>query len=421
MTRYDLIREVKQDRFIVIKDNLCGVVDNKGNIIIPLEYDSIFYYEGFKLFKVYKLETEEYLTGLFDKDGNCLIPVENDEVCLFGMLGPCSVVRSELKGCFSISKNEYIIPCIYKDVDLYEEMGIWLVETVDGKYGVYDIEGREILAPVSSKVYIVDGVIIYEINGRFGAINVQKETVIPFIYSNISIQRDNKLKYEIDGKFGIMNFKGERFPILTENYIEYLGNEFNCCKYVDANSSLLGMVDLNGNILCEPKYTSINVLGKNALLCSQGVGRVGVIDNNGKEIIPNVYTHINYNGASNTFTVYDEKLKVGITDNIGKVLLECKYDEISELNVPFAMYTIGDKRGMLILEGKEVTPAIYDYIEYTEFVNGECYKTYSCNSVGLITADGRTLLEPIYDDILEIHDTYSEVELNGVLGRATYL
>lgn len=111
-------------QFIVKKNNQFGVLNHKGESVIPLEYDNISSYEGY-----YSVRREDKC-GLIDKQGNIVLPIEFTSVQFYNQA--VYVTQNGLIGVYS-SKFQLIAKPQFK----YKtwEMGKYILTREDGSKG----------------------------------------------------------------------------------------------------------------------------------------------------------------------------------------------------------------------------------------------------------------------------------------------
>ena len=74
---YDDIKTIRKGLILVRKDNLCGIVNDKDEAIIPMEYDNIEYC-SWNLYGF--IVTRNGKMGLKGTDGSAILPIEYDDI-----------------------------------------------------------------------------------------------------------------------------------------------------------------------------------------------------------------------------------------------------------------------------------------------------------------------------------------------------
>lgn len=262
------------------------------------------------------------------------------------------------------------------------------ISTLDGKVGVIDKKGNEIIKPEYIHIYIPNqskdvfvcfkdenSYSIFDKNGK--DIFTQYNSVYPIVISSDSLEMEKKvLSYEKDGKYGLIDYEGKKitdaiyeevtslpnkpgcirvkkdglYGVLNSNgntiidvkYNSVKGDEYSSEKdgylktgYIISEKTdsgiIYGYVDYTGKMIIEPKYESISRAleyeDDDIYLIFMDRGKKGVIKNK-KELIKPKYQSIVYYNTPNIFIV-DRNGKFGFFDNEGKEILKTEYESYS--------------------------------------------------------------------------------------------
>lgn len=219
-------------------------------------------------------------------------------------------------------------------------------------------------------------------NNKWGVINQDGEEIIRPSYQEM-IVIPNKEKdvflctYDINEQTGTyktkaLNSKNEE--ILTEyDQIEALEN-----------------VDENENVWYEGKILKIE---KN--------GKYGLIDFNGKEVLPAEYDEIvTLEGTENSILIKKDG-KVGLVNDNGGIIAEVEYKEIKNLGETYknGYITINEdgKYGVISATKKQILENKYDEISQTYL--GEYYLVKESGNQKLIDSKGNIVIEKGFDDV----------------------
>lgn len=125
LNQYDQLEYNGVKRFIVKKDNFVGVVNHKGEVIIPIQYDNLSTQNG-----DYYV-TKDNKSGMISLEGKVLIPIEFE--CNMYFYDPAIyVTKNGLIGVYS-DKYQLIAEAQYKQ--RYWEMGKFMLIRADGSKG----------------------------------------------------------------------------------------------------------------------------------------------------------------------------------------------------------------------------------------------------------------------------------------------
>ena len=192
--------------------------------------------------------------------------------------------------------------------------------------------------------------------------NKKKKNIIIFIIVlviilagviGVSIYLNNlKYKYELS--------------VIQDSDIQY---------YKLEKDGLYGVIDKEGNVVIEPKYTSIDIPNptKAVFIKSDDGKNYSAIDEKGNQL----------------FTDYDsvEAISINsITSNIPYEKTVLKYKQ-------------GGLYGLIDFDGKKITENIYNSIANIDYKEGNL-KVEQNGSYGVINIKGTTILEPVYDAIM---------------------
>lgn len=382
------VAQVKQYNYFVLKqDNLNGVIDKKGNTIIPANYDDIkilnpekavfICYQGDSI-KVLNETKQEILTeyekvepirlkniasnlmyeksvltylenekyGLIDFSGKKLTKAIYDEITgLPYKEGELLVKKDEQYGVINIKGKELIktayekitVDGYYTDINQYSYSGyIVSVKTEEGyRYGYIDCEGKMILKPeyneLSRITEIEDNQNVYMIgakNGQYG-ITKNEKNLVNNEYQSIRYDSvNNVLVVEKSKKYGIVNLDGKLIVPVEYNQIDITG------VYLYAQNEQ-GTTVYNSNGTQANIDTNVAILNTSnekyrIRINNENGTKYGVIGKEGQQIIEEKYNYLEYL-FENYFIVSNEKSKLGIIDDKENQKLEIKYDSVQKI------------------------------------------------------------------------------------------
>ena len=375
---------ILDSNLIRVSINLCdtgtGVVNAKGDIVIPTEYARIAYFKD----RLIGVVRDSYY--FFDKKGNLLtVKSGYDKTGLGNLISgfgetvygdAVKVFRNGKTGALRYDGVE-IIPPIYDFMSDYCSNQCIVVHK-DGKWGVYDREGN-LKIPVELDSIVqgnyahgdCDGIIIAATKNKYGLLTRSGKRNTPMKYDEIRKIHPYGINYplyfvRIGDKSGIIDSIGEFIvPLIMEigkpelfELQQRSGQEFQ----VRADG-MTGVMDLKKGLLLQPKYSSIGNFdnGKAQVWLNQ---KIGLIDTNWVEILAPKYDRINYLYDGTIQVHLDGKL--GIIDANGKELAAPIYDQIGQYENGYANVEKGGKQGVIDKNGKEVIACKYDRLGQLE-------------------------------------------------------
>lgn len=174
-------------------------------------------------------------------------------------------------------------------------------------------------------------------------------------------------------------------------------------KYANADltNAKYGVVDNLGNVIVSPRYDFLGVATKKNILMARIKEKHGILDENGKVILPIIYDLMecqSYNGG--TFLLKSNGKYFYANDN-GKIISKHGYNFGELFWSRRARVSFNGKFGFIDSTGAEVVPLIYKNAEpfyYNVAVVGDGKKYGMINNLGGI-------IEPLeYDRIQDIYD-----------------
>ncbi len=410
---YNVEEIVEEKYFLLLSDYNIGVIDNKGNIIIEPQYFEVHIPNPSKPIFVcyydYNEETGSYRTKVVNDIGTELF--------------------TKYSKIETVSLNDIETSMPYeKNVLKYQE---------NGKFGLIDLKGNVITKAIYDSI---DGLsnkegelLIYE-NGKYGVINTKGAELIKPEYDYISGDSyyTNEKKYALSGyilgtttsngyRYGYMDYKRKKLLDTEYNEIIRLGgigseNTDKDIILVAKKDGQYGMVK-NKKVVLDFRYQSIDYSGVNNLFIVTRSSKTGVYNSVGKKILAvkyeDVQVHNNYietklkdetayynlignridkstikeddsedekqeteNVSSKRLIPKEEKGKWGFVDQNDNVIIDYKYEKVTEFNqYGFAGVELNGKWGSIDESGTQIVEPIYNLDNFYEinFI-GKYYK-----------------------------------------------
>ncbi|PNK59819.1 WG repeat-containing protein [Psychrobacter sp. FDAARGOS_221] len=346
--------------------DLKGLINYKGDIVIPTQYEEIGYpEEGLIAVK------NNGRWGYINRSNETVIDYAYDEAQAFSD-GLAAVAKDGMWG-FIDKQGELVIPYGYSEV---KEFSNGRASFKSGeKWGVIDKEGKQIVAakydsPIifKSGIYNTDFAQV-EQNERYGLINLDGEETIPVIYSRMN-------SYYTDGLIGAK--KGHKW----------------------------GFIDTDGKVKVDFKYDDVDYF-------SDGLAKVtiesgdyerlsGFIDKSGKEVIPPIYKQAGSFSEGLAPVWVNEKW--GFINKAGEMVIPPKFEDVHphSLHAGFSegliSVAMNGHYGFINKAGETVIPFIY-YNTIGVFENDQVY-VMADNDYYYINKQGERV-EPVYPEKTE--------------------
>ncbi|MES2279248.1 MAG: WG repeat-containing protein [Bacteroidota bacterium] len=322
-----------------------GVINRKGQLLLPTKYDDLFLYETRLVVKA------RGGWGVFSNRAHPLTKQNYDSIAIFrdgyypnDYNGNNFFISGKLKGKWALldtNRHQLTQPIYDRYICSYNGLGLVCKQ---GKYGLLNNRGRVVadcvyerieLSPNADNGYRYDGRILVQKDGYWGVINTDGKVVAPPVYDRI-IKLDGRFlgKYQFTdhGKIGVFDVSAGKLiiPCVFNEIIFYR-------NYNTGNPS--------------------HYLSSFPYLIAQKGGNYGLIDTTGRVMLPFIY---------NTIGIYDDK-NYAVSLNGGQGLLT---QDLKMIILPKFSYIESDYWGMYIV--------------------------HTVQGIGLISKDGDVVAEPIY-------------------------
>lgn len=406
----------KEGELLVKQTDKYGVINIKGNNLVDIKYDKIDvdgYYasdNGYKYagYIVSNKTDEGYRSGYINVNGDMILKVEHNQISRITQIDDkenAYLIESK-NGQFGLMKNDKeILKNEYQSIS-YDESNKLLVIEKSKKYGVASLEGK-IIVPTEYNQIDITGVYLYAKNNQ-GTVIYNTNGTEANIDTNIAILNTSNEKYKIrinnenGTKYGVIGKDGKQIIDEKYNYIEYLYENY---FIVSDENSKLGIIDDKDKIKVEIENESLQKVqntdmiqtvtakDKTTRLYSGNMEKICEMQNAKVEIkgdFISVFSEsekkfFNKEGkevdktevySSNTLFSKFKDGKWGFTDKNGNMIVEAKYDKVTEFNeYGFASVQKDGKWGSIDKEGKEVVEPTYTLNDNQEpFFIGSYYQ-----------------------------------------------
>jgi hypothetical protein len=310
----------------------------------------------------------------------------------------------------------------------------------NGLFGIIDSNGQKVLDIIYSEIYEQDDLYRIKLNGLYGFLDNNFILTIEPIYSKTGDFSSNLCYVKNDMFIGFINKKGDR--ILDSSSFKFCEKFYGKLASFDTLIENLGVhhgfININGEIVVEPKYYSVKGFHENLIVVSKRNGFLNLLNQDGVEIIDEIYSSditigfyeklakvkrkakygfidtngtevikCKFSGVENFhcgISVFKEKKIFGGINILGEILISPKYDNLgwfvncSDLDNPSivarSVASIGSSFGLIDANGNEVVPLIYDDIY--NYPKEGLYKVKKRNDYGFVDVQGKELVTPQY-------------------------
>lgn len=398
----------KEGELLVKQNEKYGVINIKGYKLIDIIYDQVSvdgyytYQEGYKYagYIVANKTEEGYRYGYINDNGKQILPLEYNELSRINDIedNKNAYLIVAKNGQFGLTKNENeVIKNEYQSIS-YDKNNSTLVVEKSKKYGVLALDGKNIVPVKYNQINIV-GIYIYAKNDE-ETVAYNNDGTKASINMDIAILNTENEKYRIrinnenGTQYGVIGKNGEQIIEEKYHYIEYLYEDY---FIVSDENSKLGVIDNKNNTKIAIENDSLQKLentdiietviaSKNRLttlyakdmskICEMEDAIVEIKDNYIKIYNDQDIKYFSKEGKELTNTeVYEnnvlfakkENNKWGFVDKNNNIIVNAKYDKVTEFNeYGFAGVQKDGKWGVIDTNGNELIAPTYSIEENKE-------------------------------------------------------
>ena len=388
------VEEISEYKYFTLEQNKkYGVIDRNGNIVIEAEYEAVQIPNPSKAIfvcvKEYNENTKEYETVVYNEKKKVLL--------------------SNYKNVQAIS--------IYTNVNLtpYEKSVLTYKE--NGKYGLINLEGKQITKPVYDEISSInykEGTFLVKQNELEGIINMKGKVIIKCEYESVTSdnyysENGNKKqagfivskKTEDGYRYGYANYRGTIIlnPIYTQlERVTEIANEKGV-YFIAFKNGQAGLLKNNKEILnYEYEDIQYNVLG--SIFVTKRNGKYGAVNQEGTTVLYPEYDNV-YTGGMYLNALKDKD--IFIFDLNGNKI---ETNEVSKTKTENANYyiTIDKNNKYKVVDSKDNIIIDKDYT-YIEYLPGDYFIVERDSKSGIIDSNGKSVIELKYDSISRINET----------------
>ena len=182
----------------------------------------------------------------------------------------------------------------YSSVGSFSADGVTEFYHKNEKLGLMDKNFKEIIPAKYNMIHVwKNGLLIAELGGKWGAVDINDKTVIPFEYTFLDEVDDQaRIRASNQTGEGFIDKTGKILVPLTFNRLFPFSN--NLAVFEDKESGLFGIINSAGTIIAKPVYTEIRNFQNGLASVTTSIydnetakseTKIGYIDTTGKEVI----------------------------------------------------------------------------------------------------------------------------------------
>lgn len=294
--------------FSVFTNNKWGVINSQGKTVIEPIYEE-------------------------------MIIVPNSKKAVFIAIDNVNYDTKEYKTIVLNEKNNTLFTEyeLVEAIDNYDENNnLWYEENVlkvkkDGKYGLIDYAGKQLLQCEYDDIYSLKGT-------------------------------SNSLIIKKDDLLGLVDCKGN--VIIEPNYTNIIAvSDDYTSGYIVVNSEgKYGLVDFNKTVILEAKYQDIKQITSNNIYVVKESDSYKLIDKSANLILDSINGEVKEINGENIVIVKDGKYS--IIDKTGTTIIDAGYDELKNSFDDYYIAKKDNKYGIIKASGEEVLGFAYEGLIY---------------------------------------------------------
>lgn len=299
-------KNVANSYLVVSSNDKWGVINSKGNIVIDIKYDNM----------------------ILVPDPSRAIFICQDNVDLENGTYTSYAIDEKSNRLFQSYDQVEAMQNVDSMGNVFYDTTVLKVQR-DGKYGLINFNGKELLAPEYTSITPLANVnksFVTEKDGKKGLVDNSGSIIIANIYSEIEALTD---KYE-DGyivkdennQYGLINYNTKQ--VLECKYSEIM-NIYGSDMYIVKENGKTEVVGNDGTVKLTGAFDeAISIDNSNIIIKSNG--NYGVISATGESILPNEYQYLKYAFDGNYIAEKDNKY--GIINKDGSSKVDFSYSNI---------------------------------------------------------------------------------------------
>ena len=397
---------------LVKKDGKYGIININGVTVVSEEYDKIEsdgYYEdnetqykksGFIVGKnvnnsikygYINRDAEKILDTKYDQIGRIDNPEKNNDIYL--------VAFENGKAGFYKNKDN-VIGHEYEDIG-YDKNNKCLIIQKDSKQGISDFNGNIQIDLKYDNIFISGKYVNAQNSDNIDIYDYSTKQKIS--YENVvGLNQTSSDKYSIaiteSGTFKIIDNEKNELKDKEYNYLEYINDDY----FITFKNKKFGIINLNGEKIVDFKYDSIqkipntnlvqavnfsknitDILQDGKVIASMSDAEIWIKEN---YLVMNSNSdriYINFDGKiiennelfESKLYAYKQAGKWGFINHDGEIVIDCKYDFVTEFNASgFAGIKQAGKWGVINLNGEIIVEPEYEIDSNTPNFIGKYYE-----------------------------------------------
>lgn len=407
--------------FAMLKDGKWGIINSKGEVIIQPEYTEMIAVPDKKkqvFICTYDVNYAEgtYKTKAVDANNSQLFG-EYTSVEILGnydannIWNESNVLKVEKDGKYGLIdlNGKELLPCVYNKIDTIKGIKNSIILNRDDKLGLANAQGNIIAEceytgiTTLTKEY-TDGYIVKNVDGKLGIISINKEKIFECKYEDIKHVCGNDMYIvKENGKWLITNRAGDKTVEISYEDVNYINSDIIIAK----TEGKYGIFGMDKSEKVKPEYQSIEYAYTENYIAKKD-DKFGIIGTNGEAFVPFEYTSLKYIREGD----YIEGRKAD--DN--NIYLIDRNHEVKAIATDVELYN-GYIRAKVNNEYKFYNLKFEEKSNRDAFSDHTLYVAKNDGKYGLVNKDGSLVVQYQYEDVTEQNEYgYVGVKKDGKWG-----
>ncbi|WP_281989922.1 WG repeat-containing protein [Aquimarina aggregata] len=191
-----------------------GLININGDVLLYPKYDEIsgYFHNGYMRIR------NKGMMGIVDEKGNLAVPIIYEDIS--DIKNDLFLAKYKKKWGMINIKNQTIIPFEYEKIRHFKEELAQV--SIKGSIGYIDRANQRVIEPDYDFNVLGDfndGLALVKKNKKYGFINKKGEIIIPIVYTNGLPFNEKQALVEKDGMSHIINRKGEKNVKIIKQYV----------------------------------------------------------------------------------------------------------------------------------------------------------------------------------------------------------
>lgn len=439
--QYSFAQDFTNEVGIVECEGKKGMINSRGEALIPCRYDGIDFLENTDN-QIVKVFVEQHKYGLVDTLGQITVSAVYEAIGSFSN-GRLAVKRNGSWG-FVDNNGLEVIPCRFQQVNNFKE-GMASVK-LGRKWGFIDKQGNvEIDFKYSRAGNFNNGLTWIYTGGGYGFLNPQGEEVIASDLDKAFDFENGIARVAIEGKYGLIDTLGDYVLRPKFSNIDPFNKHGLAIVRYGNNKIQYGVIDRSGKLVTDKNYRSIGSY-RQGLAAVKYKNGYGFINTDGQIAIPTEYSKVA--DFQEDRVAVQKNGDCGYLRPDGSLAVDFKYSKCLDFSDGKAVVYKGSRKaGLVDKNGKEIIkPSLNKLLGFSEdrgLVRDEKYRFYYITDQariydgyyekasqfqhgvavvqmdgkwGIINQKGIEIIPPKYDQIESFKDGYAKVRIKGFNG-----